>query len=54
MTAKNLITWTEYHLTQTTDKRMQSAIREVAAMVKAGEITEARADEMIDVLGQEE
>ena len=54
MTAKNLITWTEYQLTQTTDKRMQAAIREVAAMVKAGEITEARADELIDFIGQEE
>ena len=54
MTAKNLITWTDYQLSRTTDDVMQAAIKEVAAMVKAGEITEARADELIDFIGQEE
>ena len=48
------LTWTDYQLSRTTDKRTQAAIREVAAMVKAGEITEARADELIDFIGQEE
>ena len=44
------MTWTDYQLSRTTDDVMQAAIREVAQMLEAGEITEARATELIDFI----
>jgi len=50
MTTENLMTWTAYQLSRTTDDVMQAAIKEVAQMLEAGEITEARATELIDFI----
>ena len=44
------MTWTDYQLSRTADDVMQAAIKEVAQMLEAGEITEARADELIDFI----
>ena len=43
-------TWAEYQMSRATDEVMQAAIKEVAQMLEAGEITEARADELIDFI----
>ena len=43
-------TWTVYQLSRTTDEVLQAAIKEVAQMLEAGEITKARADELIDFI----
>ena len=42
--------WTVYQLSRTTDEVLQAAIKEVSQMLEAGEITKARADELIDFI----
>ena len=44
------MTWTDYQLSRTADDVMKTAIKEVAQMLEAGEITEAHADELIDFI----
>ena len=43
-------TWVEYQLSRNTGEVMQAAIKEVWQMLEAGEITKARADELVDFI----
>ena len=43
-------TWTAYQLNRTPNEVLQAAIKEVAQMLEAGEITKAHAGELIDFI----